>query len=270
MAPPTRSSHHNVVSHASLRQTHRRCGSISTSSAAAPPASCRPARSGCAPSSRRTPVRRDASRTRTGHGVRAATRLTLLSSRSSRHSGYSRDSRVTEAVAHDLLRACVDIGEGRRQAPALPSNLRVTCLRSARTAISHLPFTPPGARAAGAAVHTAAAHRRRLVRRAAPRRSSEDPPSSSLPPTASHRPHPSSRAPLQVRAAGAGGRPFLQNEIERETRAARAVRGALQPAARRGAVDEGRRRLRLRLASVRGARKMHILTRGTRADYCTH
>ena len=76
----------------------------------------------------------DASRTRTGHGVRAATRLTLLSSRSSRHSGYSRDSRVTEAVAHDLLRACVDIGEGRRQERALPSNLRVTCLRSARTA----------------------------------------------------------------------------------------------------------------------------------------
>ena len=189
----------------------------------------------------------DASRTRTGHGVRAATRLTLLSSRSSRHSGYSRDSRVTEAVAHDLLRACVDIGEGRRQERALPSNLRVTCLRSARTAISHLPFTPPGARAAGAAVHTAAAHRRRLVRRAAPRRSSEDPPSSSLPPTASHRPHPSSRAPLQVRAAGAGGRPILQNEIEGEARAARAVRGALQSAARRDAAVEGWRRLRLRL-----------------------
>ena len=64
--------------------------------------------------------------------------------------------------------------------------------------------------------------------------------------TARRLPH---RAPLQVRAAGAGGRPFLQNEIEGETCAARPVRGALQPAARRGAaVDEGGRRLRLRLA----------------------
>ena len=134
----------------------------------------------------------DASRTDTAHGVRAATRLTLRSSRSSGSSGYSRDSRVTEAVAHDLLRACVDIGEGRRQERALPSNLRVTCLRSARTSISHLPSTPPGARPAveltgylpslctqltshlpstppgarfvGAAVHPSAAHRRRLVR----------------------------------------------------------------------------------------------------------
>ena len=72
----------------------------------------------------------DASRTRTGHGVRAATRLTLLSSRSSRHSGYSRDSRVTEAVAHDLLRACVDIGEGRRQEPALLGQQFIPPLRT--------------------------------------------------------------------------------------------------------------------------------------------
>ena len=181
----------------------------------------------------------------------SASSHTLLLRLLSRSSGYSRDSRVTEAVAHDLLRACVDIGEGRRQEPALPSNLRVACLRSARSSHPIFPlrrqepallgqqFIPP--------LRTDDAW-------CARRSSEEEVPSEEHPPllcarprrlTARRLPH---RAPLQVRAAGAGGRPFLQNEIEGEARAARPLRGALQPAARRGAAVEGGRRLRLRLA----------------------
>ena len=242
---PTNPTVARVVSHASLRHTHRRCASISTSSAAAPPASCRPARSGCGRSSRRTQVRW----TRLGPTQGTACVRPLVS---------------PPPLVIPLLRLLARLARHRSRRPRPPPRVRrhrrgappgarpavelTSYLPSLGThSISHLPSTPPGAGAVGAAVHTAAPHRRRLVR-AAPRRSSEEhpPPLCARPRLTARRrlPH---RAPLQVRAARAGGRPVLQNEVEGEARVARPLRGALQPAARRGAAVEGGRRLRLRL-----------------------
>ena len=102
----------------------------------------------------------------TGHGMRAATgRLFNRSSRSS-----SRYLRLLARLSRHRSRRPRPPPRVRRPwrgpppGARAPSNLRVTCHRSARTSITHLPSTPPGARAVGAAVHTAAAHRRRLVR----------------------------------------------------------------------------------------------------------
>ena len=71
----------------------------------------------------------DASRTRTGHGVRAASsHPPVLRSPATQATRATRAS--TEAVAHDLLRACVDIGEGRRQEPALLGQQFIPPLRT--------------------------------------------------------------------------------------------------------------------------------------------
>jgi len=46
------------------------------------------------------------------------------------HPEYSHDSTISESVAHDLVQACADIGEGRRQEPTLLGKQFITQLRT--------------------------------------------------------------------------------------------------------------------------------------------
>lgn len=46
------------------------------------------------------------------------------------HPDYQHDSMVPESIAHDLVQACADIGEGRRQEPSLLGEKHIQPLRT--------------------------------------------------------------------------------------------------------------------------------------------
>jgi hypothetical protein len=58
------------------------------------------------------------------------------------HPGYKKDSVVTQEIAHDLMKRCADIGEGRVNVPELLGD-KVTCLNPSLGFEFFPEFSPP-------------------------------------------------------------------------------------------------------------------------------